>query len=216
VTAPAHLPSPDDIARWPDFTAERPLRVLVSGCVAGLQCGYDGTSYGEYALPRKLLSLRNVEAVSFCPEEFAFGTPREVCNIHGGDGFDVLDGKARVLTESGVDWTDGMLRAAERMLETAQTHRIDLALLMDISAACGSQVIYDGVRREQRYQRGAGVCAALLMRNGFKVVSQRDDRTLHAILSRLDATHTPDETAFDHHEREWYRTYFGTHEGAAR
>jgi hypothetical protein len=47
------------------------------------------------------------------------------------------------------------------------------------------------------------------MRNGYRVVSQRDDRTLHAILRKLDKEHTIDPAAVDHHEREWYRTYFG-------
>jgi uncharacterized protein YbbK (DUF523 family) len=205
---PAHLPSLGEIAEWAKRTPENPLRVLFSGCVAGLHCGFDGTSYGEYDLPRKLLSLKNVQVVSFCPEDHSFGTPREVCNIHGGDGFDVLDGKARVLAESGADWTAGMLRAAERMLQIAREHRVELAVLMDISAACGSQVIYDGIRREQRYQRGPGVCAALLIRNDIRVVSQRDDRTLQLLLTHLDETHTPDAAAVDHHEREWYRTYF--------
>ena len=51
---------------------------------------------------------------------------------------------------------------------------------MDISAACGSQVIYERsrTRPNKRYQKGPGVCAALLLRNGFKVISQRDWRTL--------------------------------------
>jgi uncharacterized protein YbbK (DUF523 family) len=208
-SGPTHLPSLRDIREWANRTPNNPLRVLVSGCVAGLQCGVDGTSYGEYGLPRLLLSLTNVHVVSFCPEDFAFGTPREVCNIHGGDGFDVLEGKATVLTESGVDWTEAMLHAAERMLHVAQAQRIDLAVLMDISAACGSQVIYDGSRRARRYQRGAGVCAALLIRKGFKVVSHRDDRTLHTIIGHLDRSHKLDPAAQDHHEREWYRTYFG-------
>jgi uncharacterized protein YbbK (DUF523 family) len=185
------------------------MRVLVSGCVAGFLCGYDGSSYGEYELPRRILEQPNVRAVSFCPEDSQFGTPRELCNIHGGTGFDVLDGRARVLTESGTDWTVRMLRAANEMLLLAQRNAIHLALLMDISAACGSQVIYDGIRANQQYQRGPGVCAALLMRNGYKVVSQRDDRTLNAILRKLNREHGVDHAAVDHHEREWYRTYFG-------
>jgi uncharacterized protein YbbK (DUF523 family) len=40
----------------------------------------------------RLIRLPNVRAINFCPEEFVFGTPREVCNIYGGDGFDVLAG----------------------------------------------------------------------------------------------------------------------------
>ncbi|HYH09378.1 MAG TPA: DUF523 domain-containing protein [Thermoanaerobaculia bacterium] len=206
--SPQHLPSIADIEAWPEFTAESPMRILVSGCVAGLLCGYDGTSYGEYELPRRIFARPNVCVTSFCPEDSQFGTPRELCNIHGGTGFDVLDGRARVLTESGSDWTDRMIRAANEMLLRARQNSVHLALLMDISAACGSQVIYDGVRANQKYQRGAGVCAALLMRNGYKVVSQRDDRTLHTILRKLDHQHAIDSAAVDHHEREWYRTYF--------
>lgn len=199
----------ETIARWPAFTAEAPMRLLVSGCVAGLPCGVDGTSYGEYPVARKIVTMPNVRAVAFCPEESEFGTPREMCNIHGGTGFDVLDGKARVLTESGVDWTAGMIRAAQRMLALAREQRIHLALLLDISAACGSQVIYDGPRHLKQYQIGAGVCAALLIRNGYPVVSQRDYRTLDRILSHLDPEHVPDPAAVDHHETEWYRTWFG-------
>ena len=199
----------DAIAAWPRFTVAEPMRVLVSGCVAGLQCGVDGSSYGEYPEARKVLSSPNVHAVPFCPEESEFGTPREMCNIHGGTGFDVLDGKARVLTESGVDWTDGMLRAAHRMLAIANERSVHVALLLDISAACGSQVIYDGPRHLRNYQIGAGVCAALLIRNGYPVVSQRDYRTLDRILGHLDPAHLPDPAAIDHHETEWYRSYFG-------
>jgi uncharacterized protein YbbK (DUF523 family) len=146
--------------------------------------------------------------VTFCPEDFAFGTPREVCNIYGGDGFDVLEGKAKVKTDSGDDWTQPIISAAERMLEVAQENEVDLAILMDISAACGSQVIYDGPRELKSYQKGAGVCAALLMKNGFRVVSQRDYRTLELLLHKLDSSHTIDERAVDHHETDWYKEYF--------
>ena len=72
--------------------------------------------------------------------------------------------------------TEGMLNAAQEMLKVAKENRIDIAVLMDMSAACGSQVISDGCRldQERRYQKGPGVAAALLMRNGFKIISQRD------------------------------------------
>jgi len=53
----------------------------------------------------KLLQYENVKIIKFCPEEFSFGTPREMCDIHGGTGYDVLNGKAKVLTETGKDWT---------------------------------------------------------------------------------------------------------------
>lgn len=203
-----HLPTGEEILEWPDFTSTNPMRILVSGCLSGALCGYDGTSYGEYPHIQRLVQLSNVQVVTFCPEDFAFGTPREVCNIYGGDGFDVLDGRASVRTDSGQDWTVPMIKAADRMLEIAEASHVHLAILMDISAACGSQVIYDGPREMKNYQKGAGVCAALLIKNGFKVVSQRDYKTLEMILYRLDKSHRIDGKAKDHHETEWYKEYF--------
>jgi uncharacterized protein YbbK (DUF523 family) len=146
--------------------------------------------------------------VAFCPEDFAFGTPRKTPDIHGGNGFDVLDGTARVLSDGGEDWTDGMLAAAKEMLAVAQDNGVRLALLMDISAACGSQVIYDGFRSRRTYQPGQGVCAALLIRHGIDVVSQRDHRTLDLLLSKLDPTHTLTAGSRDHHETKWYLDTF--------
>lgn len=192
-------------------TPDNPLRVLLSACLTGVLCGYDGTANGEYPSALKLLGYDTIRIYKFCPEDYSFGTPREMCDIHGGTGMDVLDGKARVLTENGVDWTEGMIRASERMLEIAREHDIELAVLMDISAACGSQVIYDGNRfaEEKKYQIGAGVCAAQLMRNGFKVISQRDYASLEVLYSKIDPKHTINPEAIDHHQIGWYKEYFG-------
>ena len=41
-----HLPTTAEIEAWPDFTADDPMRVLVSACLLGVPCGVDGTSYG--------------------------------------------------------------------------------------------------------------------------------------------------------------------------
>ncbi len=149
-----HLLDESTVAAWPDFTPERPLRILTSGCLAGRRCGVDGSANGEHPIAAALLALPNVRAVDFCPEDFAFGTPRATPNLYGGDGFDALDGRARVLTDAGDDWTAGMLHAAHIMLERAQAHDVRLALLMDVSAACGSQVIYDGPRHLRTYRAG--------------------------------------------------------------
>ena len=209
MTVPAHLPTLAQIEAWPTFTAEAPLRVLTSACLAGDPCGVDGTSYGEYRLAKHLLGLPNVKQVKFCPEHDAFGTPRATPDIHGGNGFDVLDGKARVMSDKGDDWTDGMIRSARKMTDLAASHDVHLALLMDISAACGSSVIYDGTRSLEKYQRGPGVVGALVMRAGIPIVSWRDERTLVRIFEKLGATsggHLSD--GLDHYERAWYREYF--------
>ena len=79
---------------------------------------------------------------------------------------------------------------------------------MDMSAACGSQVISAGARSEGTYQQGQGVCVALLIRHGIKVVSQRDHRTLDVLIGKLDSTHY-DRRFRDHHETAWYVETFG-------
>jgi len=203
---------PEALATLRRPTPDDPLRVLVSGCILGMPCGVDGTDYGMGGTLAELFALPTVRTVPFCPEDTGLGTPRTMPDIHGGDGEDVLDGRARVLDEKGRDLTDGMVRGAHAMLRHAQEQRVELAILTDTSAACGSQVISDGCRLvdERRYRRGVGVAAALLLRSGIPVVSQRDDRTLGLVRALLDPSFGPDPRALDHHEREWYRTYFAT------
>ena len=186
------------------------LRILCSACLHGRACGWDATNNGEYPVAHKLITHPRVEVVPFCPEDFAYGTPRDMSDIHGGNGYDVLDGKAKVLSEKGEDWTEGMVNAAHKMRALAQKENVHLALLLDMSAACGSQVISVGSRFSENrlYQKGPGLCAALLMRNGIKVVSQRDYRTLDVMLSLLDEDHQSDPSLVDHHETAWYKEYF--------
>lgn len=190
-------------------TSSDPLRVLVSGCIAGLPCGVDGTDYGLGNVLRDLLSLPTVKAISFCPEHHAMGMPRSMPDIHGGDGYDVLDGRARVLDEHGIDLTEKMLIGARAMLTSAQANGAELAILTDMSAACGSQVISDGCRLvpQRRYRVGVGVATALLVRHGIFVVSQRDYRTLGRVRALLDTNFQLDPTATDHHETPWYRAH---------
>lgn len=200
--------SPADVEKLPNASPQSPLRILVSGCLNGQPCGYDGTSYGPYARAEAILALPNVEAIPFCPESFSFGAPRELCDIEDGDGFDVLHGNARVLSHSGEDWTAGMLAGAEAMLALAKERDVHMALMMDISAACGSKVVYLGRRTKKIYQRGPGVGGAMLMTHGIPVVSQREDRTLEQLRHHLCPDHAIDESARDHHEKEWFRGYF--------
>lgn len=189
---------------------DNPLRILMSACLTGITCGYDGSANGEYPSALKFLNYDTVKITTFCPEEYSFGSPREMCDIYGGTGMDVLNGKAKVLTETGIDWSDGMVKASEKMLELAKKENIEIAIMMDISAACGSQVIYDGNRFDENkiYQIGSGVSAAQLMRNGFKVISQRDFASLEILYSKIDNQHTFDSSKVDHHETEWYKGYF--------
>ncbi|MEM9493305.1 MAG: 2-thiouracil desulfurase family protein, partial [Myxococcota bacterium] len=156
---------------------DRPLRLLTSACLVGTQCGWEGSHYAV-ALVQRIVASDRVEAVHFCPEHASFGTPRAFSSIYGGDGMAVLDGRARVRTFDGQDWTAGSLCGAQAMLELAQRSRVDVAIMMDISPSCGSHSIYLGDPQDKVYQRGFGVAAALLARHGVPIIAQRDTRTL--------------------------------------
>lgn len=191
-------------------TKENPLRILSSACLLGEMCGADGTNYGSYPSALKLMQYQNVTLIPFCPENYVFGTPRETPDCEGGTGDDVLDGKARVITETGKDITSEMIRASLKMLQIAQENDVELAIMMDSSGACGSQVIYNGSRFSENpsYQIGMGVCAAQLHRNGIKIVSQRDYASLEILYAKIDPSHVIQKDAIDHDQIEWYLDYF--------
>ena len=199
----AHHRATLDALREP--TAGDPWRVLISGCLAGQPCGVDGSDYGLGAVLVELLALPTLRAVPFCPEQHALGTPRTMPDIHGGDGVDVLAGRAKVLDEHGEDLTAKMIEGARAMVSCARAADVELAILTDSSAACGSQVISDGCRlvEARRHRKGVGVATALLLEAGIPVVSQRDFRTLGLLRARLDPNYTPIEDARDHHEHPW-------------
>jgi uncharacterized protein YbbK (DUF523 family) len=186
-------------------TAADPWRVLISGCLAGWRCGVDATDYGLGTSLADLASLPTFRAFAFCPEQLALGTPRSTPDIHGGDGFDVIARRARILDEHGVDLTEEMLRGARAMLVFAEASRVDLAILTDMSASCGSQVISSGSRlvQNRRYQKGVGVASAMLLDAGVPVVSQRDHRTLALLRAKLEPGYAPPAGLLDHHEHAW-------------
>ncbi len=92
---------------------------LVSACLLGIRCNWKGD---EGYLNRKVLELAKGEVlVPVCPEQLGgLATPRSPQEIQGGDGSDVLDGKARVVNREGKDVTAEFLRGAEETLKIAR------------------------------------------------------------------------------------------------
>lgn len=109
-----------------------------------------------------------------CPEEEGgLATPRPAAEIRGGDGSDVLDGRARVVTSAGVDVTEAYLQGARIALERAREAGADTAILKARSPSCGRGCVYDGTFSRTPTQ-GDGVTAALLQREGIKVVTEEE------------------------------------------
>lgn len=145
--------------------------ILVSACLAGCACRFDGSANTEDALARL---VSEGQAVMVCPEEDGgLGTPRPPAEIVGGDGHDVLAGRAKVITDRGVDVTDAYLRGAERALAAARDSGATTAVLKARSPSCGKGAIYDGsFTRTSR--AGDGVTVALLRQNGVEVISDEE------------------------------------------
>lgn len=145
--------------------------VLVSACLAGRACRYDGAANRDDEVVRLVAEGR---AVLVCPEEDGgLGTPRPPAEIVGGDGHDVLDGRARVLTRSGQDVTEQYVRGAHVALERARLHGARTAILKARSPSCGRSQIYDG-SFSRTLVVGDGVTAALLQRGGIEVLTEEE------------------------------------------
>lgn len=112
--------------------------------------------------------------------------PRPPAEIVGGDGGDVLDGTARILTGSGADVTGEFLRGARLALEAARRAGARLALLKEGSPSCGGHRVHDGTFTGTSVP-GSGVTTALLRRSGIHVFSEDELGELDALLGDLEA-----------------------------
>ncbi len=147
--------------------------VLVSACLAGRKCRYDGADKNHPTLVAAL-EREGLEPVLFCPEEAGgLGTPRPAAKIEAAPdavdaptGADVLAGAARVVTEDGADVTEEFVAGARGALAAAQEHGCTTAFLTARSPSCGCAHVHT----TRGLTSGRGVTAALLAQNGIALV----------------------------------------------
>ena len=145
--------------------------IVVSACLAGRRCRFDGTGAFEDEVARLVAEGR---AVLVCPEvDGGLGTPRPAAEIEGGDGSDVLAGHARVVTRDGTDVTDAYVKGAHSALAAAQRTGARAAILKARSPSCGRGQIYDGTF-SSTLEIGDGVTAALLRSEGIEVFTDEE------------------------------------------
>ncbi len=139
---------------------------VVSACLLGIECRYDAKSVADFST---WLKNRGFVPVPICPEQLSgLPTPRESCEIVGGDGFDVLNGEARVLSKSGKDVTSYFLRGAEVAYRICRLVEAEIAFLKEFSPSCGTERIYDGSFTGKK-KKGCGVTAAYLKSRGIDI-----------------------------------------------
>ncbi|MCY7260618.1 MULTISPECIES: DUF523 domain-containing protein [Pseudomonas] len=145
-------------------------KILVSRCLLGHRVRYDGGASGPFDQLSNWLQEGRV--VALCPEVAGgLPTPRAAAEIPGGQGVEVLDGKASVLTSEGEDVSAEFLSGARQALELVRKHGIRIAVLKANSPSCGNVLTYDGTFSGIKVQ-GEGVTAALLQRHGVQVFSE--------------------------------------------
>ena len=107
------------------------MMVAASACLLGYCCRYDGRTSPCEALVRR---DAKEAMLPLCPEELGgLPTPRTPCALHGGDGFDVLEGRARVVDREGNDVTRALLRGAFAALKQVRENDIRFCFLKDRS-----------------------------------------------------------------------------------
>ncbi|MDK2901678.1 MAG: hypothetical protein PWR14_582 [Thermosediminibacterales bacterium] len=145
---------------------------LISGCLIGINCKYNGSNNKN----REIVELvKKGLAVPFCPEQLGgLPTPRYASEIQQGSGEDVLEGRARVINQIGQDVTENFKRGAEEALKLAKILGTKFAILKSKSPSCGYGKIYDG-SFSGVLVNGNGVTAALFLKNGIKVITEKDE-----------------------------------------
>lgn len=140
--------------------------ILVSSCLVGIPCRYCGRGALN---PQLLTKLSCTDSILLgCPELLGgLPTPRPACNIVGGTGLDVLEGRASVLGVDGTDYTTPFVTGCHRLLEIVRKMEIREAWLKSKSPSCGCGEIYapDG----KNIVHGDGILTALLKQNGIVV-----------------------------------------------
>lgn len=147
--------------------------ILVSACLCGVNCKYNG---GNNLNSKVLQLLKEGKALPVCPEQLGGqATPRAPHEIVNGTGADVLDGKCRVLGPDGDDdVTEEFLKGARETLKIAEECGVKTAILKSRSPSCGHGFIYDGTFSGTKIP-GNGVAAELLEKNGIKIYTEDDE-----------------------------------------
>ncbi len=135
--------------------------ILVSACLLGVGCRYDGKGL---PIERMEQLLENFHPVPVCPEIMGGLTiPRRPCERVGD----------RVVNNAGEDVTEQFVRGAEEALMLARLYDCKYALLKEKSPSCGYGKIYDGTF-SHRVTDGSGVMAELLETEGIAVYGEND------------------------------------------
>lgn len=135
------------------------MNILVSACLLGMECRYDGKGY----LLDDMKKLKvQYHLVPVCPEIYGgLPTPREPAEIRDG----------LVITKSGKDVTAEYRKGAQEIRKLAHLYNCSYAILKERSPSCGFGKIYDGTFTGKLIE-GNGILADLLKKEGISIIGE--------------------------------------------
>ena len=137
------------------------MKIMVSACLLGENCKYDGGNNRNEAL---LEMLAGQEVIPVCPEVAGgLPVPRVPAEIVNG----------RVMNREGQDMDDAFRRGAAKVMEIAERERPDLIILQSRSPSCGVNEIYDGTFTGKKVP-GHGIFAGMALDADYKVIDAED------------------------------------------
>lgn len=137
------------------------MKILVSACLLGIQCKYNGEDNYNKELSTY---LKKHEIILCCPEiEGGLSTPRIPCECKGN----------KVYNKEGLDCTKYFNKGATKVCKKAFEENAVVAILKENSPSCGSTMIYDGSFTGRKIT-GKGRTTLQLEEKGIRVYSEKN------------------------------------------
>ena len=137
------------------------MKVLVSACLLGVNCKYNG---GNNYCEAVVKFVKDKEIISLCPEMLAgMGCPRTPIEI--------VDGV--LMDRNGNNVDVAMRKAVAEAMEQIRGEDISCAILQSRSPTCGVNQVYDGTFSGNLIS-GSGIFARTLRNAGYQVIDAED------------------------------------------
>jgi len=139
------------------------MKAMISKCMLGVPCRYDGKS--KPLDEEKIKKLQEkYELFPFCPEEAALPTPRPPARFIGD----------RIVDINGVDKTEAFVKGAKKALEICKKENIKIFIGKEKSPSCG-------IKKTSAYINGSeckcdmmGLTSKILKEEGIELISEWD------------------------------------------
>ena len=153
-------------------------KILISACLLGKNCRYDG---GHSHIND--LDGTDINWIPVCPEESGgLGTPRPAAEMQD-TAEKIIKGKGGIININGEDVTQNFIKGAEESLEMGLMNGVEFAILKSRSPSCGIGQIYDGTFTGT-VKQGDGIFAHLCMKVGIACISSDETNQIKKTLSK--------------------------------